>query len=127
MNSFSTKECNVHIERLPRMMAVPVFVTNSNTMSYNMCTHPPLKAETLHQTSDCPHAVIDYSQFMSGNEEDTPPPWKRHTLDLKRTPSSSRITSQNYHTKPSNTPDQSEEGSCQQSLNLPVVKEPKLP
>ena len=33
MNSFSTKESNVHIERLPTMMAVAVVVTNSNTMS----------------------------------------------------------------------------------------------
>ena len=38
MNSFSTKDCNVRIERLPTMMAVPVVVTNSNTMSYNMRT-----------------------------------------------------------------------------------------
>ena len=56
------------------MMAVPVVVTNSNTMSYNMHTFPPPKEQTLHQTSDHPHAVIDYSQFMSGNEEDTSPP-----------------------------------------------------
>ena len=41
MNSFSTKESNVSIERLPTMMAVPVVVTDSNTMSYNMCTCPP--------------------------------------------------------------------------------------
>ena len=73
MNSFSTKDCNVCIERLPTTMAVPVVVTNSNTMSYNMRNTPP-KDQTLHRTSDCPHAVIDYSQFMSGNEEDTSPP-----------------------------------------------------
>ena len=103
MNSFSTKDCNVCIERLPTMMAVPVVVTNSNTMSYNMCAQPP-KEQTLHQTSDHPHAVIDYSQFMSEKEEDTSPPRKRHTVDLKQTPSSSRIASLNYHTKPSNTP-----------------------
>ena len=41
---------------------------------------------------------------MSGNEDDTSPPRKRHTVDLKRMPSSSRIASQNYHTKPSTTP-----------------------
>ena len=38
INSFSTKDCNVCIERLPTTMAVPVVVTNSNTMSYNMHT-----------------------------------------------------------------------------------------
>ena len=41
---------------------------------------------------------------MSGNEEDTSPSRKRHTVDLKWTPGSSRIASQNYHTRPSNTP-----------------------
>ena len=41
---------------------------------------------------------------MSGNEDDTSPPHKRCTVDLKRMPSSSRIASQNYHTKPSTTP-----------------------
>ena len=85
INSLLTRECNVRIERLPTMMAVPVVVTNSNTMSYNMHTRPP-KAETMHQTSDHPRAIIDYSQFMSGNEEDTsspPPPRKKRTVDLK--------------------------------------------
>ena len=37
IDSLLTKECNVRIERLPTMMAVPVVVTNSN-MSYNMRT-----------------------------------------------------------------------------------------
>ena len=32
------------------------------------------------------------------------PPRKKHKVDLKRMPSSSRIASQNYHTKPSTTP-----------------------
>ena len=41
---------------------------------------------------------------MSGNEDDTSPSRKRRTVDLKRMPSSSRIVSQNYHTKPSTTP-----------------------
>ena len=102
IDSLPMKECNVRIERLPTTMAVPAVVTNSN-MSYNMCTRPP-KAETLHWTSDHPHAIIDNSQFMSGNEEDTSLPHKKHTVDLKQTPSSSRIVSQNYHTKPSTTP-----------------------
>ena len=65
INSLPMKECNVRIERLPTMMAIPSVVTKSN-MSYNMRTRPP-KAETLHQTSD-------YSQFMSGNEDDPSPP-----------------------------------------------------
>ena len=72
INSLPTKECNVRIERLPTTMAIPAVVTNSN-MSYSMCTRP-LKAETSHRTSDRPHAIIDYSQFMSGNEDDTSPP-----------------------------------------------------
>ena len=72
INSLLMKECNVHIERLPTMMAVPAVVTNSN-MSYNMHTRPP-KAETSHRTSDRPHAIIDYSQFMAGNEDDLTPP-----------------------------------------------------
>ena len=74
INSLPMKECNVHIERLSTMMAVPTVVTNSN-ISYNMCTRPP-KAETSHRISDRPHAIIDYSQFMSGNEDDTSPPVK---------------------------------------------------
>ena len=73
-NLLSMKECNVHIERLSTMMAVPAVVTNSN-MTYNMRTRSP-KAETSHRTSDHPHAIIDYSQFMSGNEDDTSPPHK---------------------------------------------------
>ena len=72
INSLPMKECNVRIERLPTMMAIPAVVTNSN-MSYNMHTRPP-KAETSHRTSDRPHAIIDYSQYMSGNEDDTSPP-----------------------------------------------------
>ena len=66
------KECNVCIERLPTMMSTSAVATNSN-MSYNMHTRPP-KAETSHQTSDRPYAIIDYSKFMSGNEDDTSPP-----------------------------------------------------
>ena len=125
INSLPMKECNVRIERLPTMMAVPSVSTKSN-MSYNMCTRPP-KAETLHRTSDCPHAIIDYSQFMSGNEDDTsPPPHKKRTVDLKQTLSSSRIASQNIHTKPSTTPDQSEERSHQLLQNLPVVSKQRL-
>ena len=81
INSLPTKECNVRIERLPTMMAIPAVVTNSN-MLYNMHTRPP-KAETSHRTSDHPRAIIDYSQFMSGNEDDTSPPYKKHTVDLK--------------------------------------------
>ena len=102
INSLPMKECNVCIERLPTTMAVPAVVTTSN-MLYNMHTRPP-KAETSHRTSDCPHAIIDYSQFMSRNEDDTSLPHKKRTVDLKQTPSSSRIASQNYHTKPSTTP-----------------------
>ena len=109
INPLPMKECNVRIERLPTMMAVPSVSTKSN-MSYNIHTRPP-KAESSHQTSDHPHAIIDYSQFMSGNEDDTSPPNKKCTVDLKQTPSSSRIGSQNFHTKPSTTPDQSEERS----------------
>ena len=42
---------------------------------------------------------------MSGNENDTsPPPRKKRIVDLKQTPSSARIASQNYHTKPPTTP-----------------------
>ena len=58
----------------------------------------------MHRTSDHPRAIIDNSQFMSRNEEDTSLSHKKHTVDLKQTPSSSRIASQNYHTKPSTTP-----------------------
>ena len=52
INSLPTKECNVHIERLPTMMAIPTVVTNSN-MSYNMHTKPPrqrprIKPQTVH-------------------------------------------------------------------------------
>ena len=99
---FQTKECNVCIERLPTTTFTSAVATNSN-LSYNMRTRPP-KAETPHQTSDWPHAIVDYSKFMSGNDDTSPPPCKRRTVDLKWTPSSSRIASQNYHTKPSTTP-----------------------
>ena len=72
INPLPMKECNVCSERLPTMMAVPSVSTKSN-MSYNMHTRPP-KAETSHRTSDHPRAIIDYSQFVSGNEDDTSPP-----------------------------------------------------
>ena len=72
INSFLTKECNVCIERLPTMTSTSAVVTNSN-MSYNMCTRPP-KAETSHRTSDRPRAIVDYSKFISGNDDDTSPP-----------------------------------------------------
>ena len=99
---FQMKECNVCIERLTTTTLTSAVVTNRN-LSYNMCTRRP-KAETPHRTSDRPCAIIDYSKFMSGNDEDTSPPCKRCTVDLKRMPSSSRIASQNYHTKTSTTP-----------------------
>ena len=117
---FQTKECNVCIEKLPTTMSTSAVTTNSN-LSYNMRTRPP-KAESPHQTSDRPHAIVDYSKFMSENDDDTSPPCKRHTVDLKHMPSSSRIASQNYHTKPSTTPDRSDERSPQQSQNLLVVR-----
>ena len=72
INLQPTKECNVRIERLPTTSAVSAVDTNSN-MTYNMRTRPP-KVEISHRTSDRLHARIDYSQFMSGTEDDTSPP-----------------------------------------------------
>ena len=69
---FQMKECNVCIERLPTTMSTSAVATNSN-LSYNMRTRPP-KAETPHRTSDQPHAIVDYSKFMSRNDDDTSPP-----------------------------------------------------
>ena len=80
-NSFPTKECSVCIERQPKATSTSAVGTNNN-MSYNMCTRPP-KAETSHRISDRPCARVDYSKFMSGNEDDTSPPCKRCTVDLK--------------------------------------------
>ena len=119
-----TKECNVCIEKLPTMTSTSAAATNNN-LSYNMRTRPP-KAETPHRTSDRPRVVVDYSKFMSGNEDDTSPPRKRRTVDLKRMPSSSRIASQNYHTKPSTTPNRPDKRSLQQSQNLLVVRKLRL-
>ena len=69
-----------------------------------MRARPP-KVVTPHRTSTRPHAIVDNSKFMTGTEDDTsPPPRKKHKVDLKQTPSNSRIASQNYHTKPSTTP-----------------------
>ena len=76
------KECNVCIERLPATMSTSAFATN-NSLSYNMCTRPP-KVETPHRTSNRPCTIVDYSKFMTGTEDDTsPPPHKKHTVDLK--------------------------------------------
>ena len=100
---YETKECNVCIERLPVTMSTSASATNS-CLAYNMRTRPP-KAETPHRTSNRPCTIVDYSKFMTGTEDDTsPPPQKKCTVDLKRTPSSSRIASQNFHTKPSTAP-----------------------
>ena len=41
---------------------------------------------------------------MSGEEDDSSPPSKKRTVHLMRTPSSSTIAAQNFHTKPSTTP-----------------------
>ena len=99
-NPDQMKECNVCIERLPAMTSTSTFTTN-NSLSYNMHTRPP-KVETPHRTSNQPCTIVDYSKFMTGTEDDiSPPPRKKHKVDLKQTPSSSRIASQNYHTKPS--------------------------
>ena len=78
---FQMKECNVCIERLPTMTPPSAIAANSN-LSYNMHTRPP-KAEIPHRTSDRLRAIVDYSKFMSGNEDDTSPPRKRCTVDLK--------------------------------------------
>ena len=96
------KECNVCIERLPTTTPPSAIAANSN-LSYNMHTRPP-KAEIPHRTSDRPCATVNYSKFMSGNEDDISPPHKKRTVDLKQMPSNSRIASQNYYTKPSTTP-----------------------
>ena len=76
-----TKGCNVCIERLPTMTPSTTTAANSN-VSYNMCTRPP-KAAIPHRTSARPRVIVDYSKFMSGNEDDTSPPHKRCTVDLK--------------------------------------------
>ena len=96
------RECNVCMERLPATTSTPTLAPNKS-LSYNMHTRPP-KVVTPNRTSTRPHAIVDYSKFMTGTEDDTSPPRKKHKVDLKRTPSSSRIASQNYHTKPSTTP-----------------------
>ena len=71
-NPDQMKECNVCIERLPAMTSTPTFATN-NSLSYNMHTRPP-KVEIPHRTSTRPHAIVDYSKFMTGTEDDTSPP-----------------------------------------------------
>ena len=98
----TTKECNVRLVKLQTKTPAPATATNTN-MAYNMCARPP-KSETFHRTSERPHTKVDYSKFMAGNEDDTSPPCKKRTVDLKRKPSSSRIASQNYYTKPPSTP-----------------------
>ena len=90
----------MHLVKL--QTGTPVSVTNTST-AYNMRARP-LKRENCHRTSDRPRRKVDYSELMAGNEDDTSPPHKKRTVDLKRKPSSSRIASQNYHTKPSSTP-----------------------
>ena len=100
-----TRKCNVIIKRLTTKITTSVPVTKNNNAFYNMWTRPS-KEVTPHRTSEHPRAVIDYSQFMSGNETDISisPPHKQWTVNLMWMPSSSRIASQNFHTKPSNTP-----------------------
>ena len=66
------KECNVCIEQLPAMMSNPTLATN-NSLSYNMRTRPP-KVVTPHRTSTRLHAIVDYSKFINGMEDDTSPP-----------------------------------------------------
>ena len=68
---FQMKECNVCIEKLPTTMSTAV--TTTSNLSYNMCIRPP-KAETPRRTSDRQRAIIDYSKFMSQNDDDTSPP-----------------------------------------------------
>ena len=80
-NPDQMKECNVCIERLPAMTSTPTFATN-NSLSYNMRIRPP-KVETPHRTSTRPRTIVDYSKFMTGTEEDTSPPHKKHKVDLK--------------------------------------------
>ena len=70
-----TKSCQVRIERLPVLTPVSTNATSDNSNSYNMCTRPP-KEHLSHWTSEHPCAVIDYSKFMSGNEDDGSPPRK---------------------------------------------------
>ena len=98
----TTKECNVHLVKLQTRTPVSATVTNTN-MAYNMRTRPS-KPETCHRTSDRLRRKIDYSKFMVGNEDDTSPPAKSALWYLKRKPTSSRIASQNYYTKPSSAP-----------------------
>ena len=66
------RECNVRIKRLPATTSTPTHATK-NSLSYNMRTRPP-KIVTPNRTSTRPHAIIDYSKFMTGTEDDTSPP-----------------------------------------------------
>ena len=53
-------------------MSTPTHATK-NSLSYNMHTRPP-KMVTPNRTSTRPHAIVDYSKFMTGTEDDTSSP-----------------------------------------------------
>ena len=66
---FQMKECNVCIERLPTTTSTSAVATK---LVIQHAYQTP-KAETPHRTSDRPHAIVAYSKFMSGNDDDTSP------------------------------------------------------
>ena len=69
------KSCVVSIEPLKVPDSVTVGILSNNGNGYNMHNQPP-KPQLAHQTSEYNCAVIDYSKFMSGKEEDSSPPQK---------------------------------------------------
>ena len=82
----------------------PLLQSPQTATCHTTCIADPPRQRPLIEPQNRPCAIVDYSKFMSGNDDDTSPPHKRHTVDLKRMPSSSRIASQKFHTKPSTTP-----------------------
>ena len=69
------KSCVISIEPLKVSNSVILDTWSNNGNGYNMCNIPP-KPQLAHQTSECNRAVIDYSKFMTGEEDDSSPPRK---------------------------------------------------
>ena len=64
--------------------------------------HTPKKVTQC--TSGRKRTKVDYSQFDFAPDDPPSPPKKKHTVDLKRKPSATRIAAGKFKNKPSNTP-----------------------
>ena len=123
-NALKTTPCSVSVKRIASSAAKPTKRTTCSP-AYDMHTHPTPKKVTQ-CTSGRKRVKVDYSQFDVATDDPPSPPKKKHTVNLKRKPSATRIAAGKYKTKPSNTSRPVRQRSSVGALAVTTVTTPKV-